>query len=156
MARIVAILALSVTLVSCSGPSGEPKPSAPSGSPHAVPTAEARPGGTIPVGAFNEYVAKEKPGWSESPLRSALEFVGLRRPDASFTRAVEIPGPEGSGPATVTIVRSGLGDDSVRALRYRLVFQSQPDGTWRLSSARWGQRCAPGRGHQRFSPELCV
>lgn len=156
--RIFLALLLTATVVACSRPTDEPgqRPVPAEPAEDGAPTAEARPDGTIPVQAFIQYVEAEKPKWSESPLRSALEFLGINRPDAAVTRVSERPGPEGIGPATVTVIRSGLGDDSVQALRYVLRFEAQQDGSWRLVSARWGQRCAPSRGHQRFSPRFCV
>jgi len=55
----------------------------------------------------------------------------------------------------VTVSLDGLGDDSVRGQRVTLVFE--PNGSaWQLVSAKSEQRCWPGRGHQDYSPELCL
>jgi hypothetical protein len=154
MARSLIGLVAAASLAGCAGePAATPSPRS---GDREVPTARPAPDGSIPVEEFAAYVEREDPPWGTSPLRSALEFLGLNRPDAALTEVTERPGPEGSGPATVTVTRSGLGDDSVQALRYILRFEAGADGTWRLVSGRWGQRCAPGRGHQRFSPRLCV
>jgi len=56
----------------------------------------------------------------------------------------------------VTVTKEGLADDSVGALRYVLEFERQASGSWRLRSAAWAQRCQGGRGHQDFTPELCI
>ena len=58
--------------------------------------------------------------------------------------------------ATATLLVDGLGDDSVRARSYELTFTRRADGTWRIESATWAQRCHEGRGHQDFSPEPCL
>ena len=58
-----------------------------------------------------------------------------------------------SATATLTL---GLLDDSVRSQRYRLELSRREDGTWTIESASWAQRCHEGRGHQDFSPELCL
>jgi hypothetical protein len=154
MGRVLVAFVVAASLGGCRGDS--PSPAGPRAEPPKVPMADPAPDGSIAVEEFAAYVEREQPAWAGSPLRSALEFLGVSRPDAALTQVVERPGPEGSGPVTVTITRSGLGDDSVQAQRYILRFEAGSDGAWRLVSARWGQRCAPGRGHQRFSPRLCV
>ena len=58
--------------------------------------------------------------------------------------------------ASVVLTLAGLLDDSVRAQRYKLELSRRDDGTWKIESASWAQRCQEGRGHQDFSPELCV
>ena len=55
----------------------------------------------------------------------------------------------------VTLLRDDLQDDSVEAERFVLELE-QNDESWKLVSARWEQRCHAGRGHQLFSPELCI
>ena len=60
------------------------------------------------------------------------------------------------GSASATLVIDGLGDDSVRARRYELTFTRRDDGTWRIDSATWTQRCHEGRGHQEFSAAPCL
>ena len=58
--------------------------------------------------------------------------------------------------ASASLLVDGLGDDSVRARSYELTFTRRPDGTWRIESATWAQRCHEGRGHQDLSPEPCL
>ena len=55
----------------------------------------------------------------------------------------------------MTVLRDGLEDDSVRAERYVLELE-RDGGIWKLVSARRDQRCQAMRGHQEFSPALCV
>lgn len=115
------------------------------------------PSGDIPVGEFNAYLESAEPPWDLSPLRSALEFLSLDDPGARTTRIVmETPSPEVGDEAVVTVTEDGLPDDSVGAVRYVLEFERQAGGGWRLLSAAWAQRCQDGRGHQDFTPELCI
>lgn len=132
----------------------EPAP-APSGSWPGLP--QPLPAdGTLPVDAFDAYAESLDEPWERSLLGTADEFVGRDAtdgPDISFEAAT---GPEGAGPATVTLLLDGLLDDSIRARRYVLTLSRRDDGTWRLDAATWAQRCNEGRGHQAFSPAPCV
>jgi hypothetical protein len=132
----------------------EPAP-APSGSWAGLP--QPLPAdGTLPVDAFAAYAESVDEPWERSLLGTADEFVGRDAtdgPDISFDAAT---GPEGAGPATVTLLLDGLLDDSIRARRYVLTLSRRDDGTWRIDAATWAQRCNEGRGHQGFSPEPCV
>jgi hypothetical protein len=115
------------------------------------------PSGEIPVGEFNTYLESAEPPWGLSPLRASLEFLRLDEPVALTTSVVlETSPPEGGEQAVVTVTKEGLADDSIGALRYVLEFERQVDGSWRLQSAAWAQRCQGGRGHQDFTPELCI
>jgi hypothetical protein len=58
------------------------------------------------------------------------------------------------GPRT-TLLRDSLEDDSVRAERWLLDLAREGD-VWTIVAARWEQRCHEQRGHQAFSPELCI
>jgi hypothetical protein len=119
------------------------------------PTLE--PSGDIPVGEFNAYLESAEPPWATSPLRASLEFLRLDEPVALTTSIVmETHPPEGGEQAEVTVTKEGLADDSIGAIRYGLEFERQADDSWRLLSAVWAQRCQGGRGHQDFTPELCI
>lgn len=50
---------------------------------------------------------------------------------------------------------TGLGDDSVDARRYEVIWEAVPDG-YRLVDGQVTVRCVEGRGHQEFSPEPCL
>ena len=98
--------------------------------------------GVLAVDGFNDYVDATEGGWRLDPGQLALEFT-------QSSGRVTVEGDR------VTVLRDDLEDDSVRAERY--VLELRPDGDeWRLDSARWEQRCHVGRGHQEFSPELCL
>lgn len=56
----------------------------------------------------------------------------------------------------VTVTTSNFFDDSVFADRWELVLNRGDDGRFRFVSGQWSQACQPDRGHQDFSPELCV
>jgi hypothetical protein len=115
--------------------------------------------GDVSIEAFNVFLDEADPLWAQSPLRASIEFLlpGESSPDARTTTVrMASPLPEGGDEVSVTLVRDGLADDSVGATRYDLDLVRQGDGSWRLSSATWAQRCHPGRGHQDFSTELCV
>lgn len=119
------------------------------------PTLE--PSGGIPFDEFNAYLESAEPPWATSPLRASLEFLRLDEPVALTTSVVmETSPPEGGERAVVTVTKEGLADDSIGAIRYVLEFERQTDDSWRLTSAAWAQRCQGGRGHQDFTPELCV
>lgn len=115
---------------------------------------DAGPDGTVPVDDFNRFVEAGRQPWNRSALRTALEFLGLGEDEVGMTRVV-VRRPEADR-ARVAVVQSRLPDDSVEAVRYVLVLRQAEDGTWRLESARWSQRCQPGRGHQRFDPRPCT
>jgi hypothetical protein len=105
--------------------------------------------GTMPVDEFNAY-AEGLPA-AKRDLRSlAIEFVRPRRPykvTLDTSRA---------GGSTVTLLRDNLEDDSVRAERYTLEIALVTGGKLLLGSARVDYKCQPMRGHQDFSPELCL
>lgn len=111
--------------------------------------------GEIAVERFNEYASTQKPTSARSPISAAVEFLRLRV-QARKIGVEMVANAEVARSAVVTVMMDGLLDDSVRAHRYVLVFTRRGVGIWRLSSARFSQRCQPGRGHQSFSPKLCL
>jgi hypothetical protein len=112
--------------------------------------------GTLPVDAFNAYAENAEESWERDLAATVDEFVGrdeIEAPNVSFQA---VSGPEGGGPTSATLTLDGLLDDSVRARRYDLTLSRRQDGTWRIDSASWAQRCQEGRGHQSFTPARCV
>jgi hypothetical protein len=105
--------------------------------------------GTISVAGFNEY-ARTLPDEQRGPRELALEFLQVEAPPYSVDVETR---PGGS---TVTLLRDNLEDDSVRAQRYTLEFALFSGGEVNLGSARVDYKCQPNRGHQNFSPELCL
>ncbi|MGE0526212.1 MAG: hypothetical protein AB7G93_19370 [Bdellovibrionales bacterium] len=64
--------------------------------------------------------------------------------------------PEDTRFATVVVTDSDLLDDSVRATRTVFKLEANPAGEWKIIERTELYRCQPGRGHQHFSPELCL
>jgi hypothetical protein len=111
--------------------------------------------GTVAVDGFVDYAKKVDAPWEGSAAMAAAEFVRLDRRTATRTSIEGLASAEGAGPETVTVTLDGLLDDSIRAERWTLSFTPE-NGTFRLTEARWAQRCGPGRGHTAFSAEPCV
>jgi len=117
------------------------------------PTVGVPSSGTLPVDAFNARAESVDEPWERDLAKITDEFLALREQE-SGSRSFQ--STSNGGNATATLVIDGLGDDSVRARRYELTFSRRDDGTWRIESASWAQRCHEGRGHQDFSPEPCL
>ncbi len=139
--------AAALLLAGCGGGGGRPAWEGPPG-----PSADGR----VEVSRFNEFLADERPASARSALLASAEFLRLDRVEAGTISLALRAGPEGGGPVTVVALLDRLPDDSIRSQRYVLRLERQHDGTWRLRSAVWAQRCWPGRGHQSFSPAPCV
>jgi hypothetical protein len=113
------------------------------------------PGGTVSVDEFDAYLEDVDEAWERSAAMTAVHFLRLDEQEAARTTIEGTAPAEGPGPETVVVTLDGLLDDSVRAVRWTLSFSPQGEG-FRLTSARWAQRCQPGRGHQDFTPEPCL
>jgi hypothetical protein len=93
---------------------------------------------------------------SSSPIRTALEHLGIRDPGARVTIVrLVAPGPEGGDVVRVAVTEDGLPDDSIVAQRHMLRLRRE-GARWVVASERTLQRCQPGRGHQVFSSQPCV
>ena len=119
----------------------------------AATTTTESPAGTLPVAAFNARAESVDEPWERDLAKTTEEFLALGEQEGS-NRSFQSTSSGGSGSASLLI--DGLADDSVRARRYELTFTRRADGTWRIESASWTQRCHEGRGHQAFSPEPCL
>jgi hypothetical protein len=146
-----ALLAVAVLLSGCgatdqsSGTATETQsaPATWSGSPPAAGD------GTISVEGFNAY-AEGLPESKQNPRSLAIEFLRLREPfevTQDTSRA---------GGSKVFVLRDNLEDDSVHAQRYTLEFSLVSQGKLQLDAARVDYQCQPERGHQDFSPKLCL
>jgi hypothetical protein len=106
--------------------------------------AELRPrDGVLDVEEFGAYTERVDEEFEVDPEALVREY--LRVEDGEVTA---------DGPRT-TLLRDSLEDDSVRAERW-LLDLAQEGGTWWIVAARWEQRCHENRGHQDFSPQLCI
>jgi hypothetical protein len=105
---------------------------------------ELRPSdGVLDVEGFRAYTESVDEEFETDPEALVREY--LRVEDGEMTT---------DGPRT-TLLRDSLEDDSVRAERW-LLDLAQDGETWSIVAARWEQRCHENRGHQSFSPELCI
>ena len=112
--------------------------------------------GNLPVDEFDAYAESVEEPWERDLAATVNEFVGRDRSEAPAVSFQATSGPEGSGPTSASLLLDRLPDDSVRARRYDLTLSRRQDGTWRIDSASWAQRCQQGRGHQAFTTELCL
>ena len=112
--------------------------------------------GDLEVDAFNAYAEGVDERWERDLAATVNEFVGRDRSEAPAVSFQATSGPEGSGPTSASLLLDRLPDDSVRARRYDLTLSRRQDGTWRIDSASWAQRCQQGRGHQAFTTEPCL
>jgi hypothetical protein len=111
------------------------------------------PSGTLPVDAFNARAERVDEPWERDLAKVTDEFLALGEQE-SGSRSFQSTSNGDNARASLLI--DGLADDSVRARSYELSFTRRDDGTWKVDSAEWAQRCHEGRGHQDFSAEPCV
>jgi hypothetical protein len=94
-------------------------------------------------------------GWPSSPLQSTLQIFG----DDTDAQAVVVEEMknrvEGADSATVEMIRDGFLDDSVRGDWHEVVFERQPDGSWRIAEARVAYRCRRGENTSVYQGDLC-
>ena len=116
---------------------------------------QAKPDGTLPVSAFNDFLAGDGQDFARSPIEAVTKFLRLDTTSAAVTTLRATSPGEVRNFSEVVVTLDGLLDDSVRAARYTIELQRDADGMWRLRAADWAEQCQPGRGHQDFSPKLC-
>lgn len=145
------MLAALALLAGCGGDGGEEDGAAARWNGPRQPLPQS---GEVPVDAFEAWATSVDEEWERTPAGVAGAFVPTGSVDARI-RVETADGPaEGEATAVVTVDR--VADDSVRLVRYELGLERRGDGTWRVVSADWAQRCHRGRGHQDLSPALCV
>lgn len=93
--------------------------------------------------------------WPRSPLRMTLELFG----SDDETRSVRIDEVknrgEGADTTTVTLVRDGFLNDSVRGSWERITFHRLSDGSWRVVEARRATRCWRGDRVEAYGATPC-
>ncbi len=93
--------------------------------------------------------------WPRSPLRMTLELFG----DDVETRSVRIQEEknrgEGADTTTVTLIRDGFMNDSVRGSWERIVYRRMSDGSWRVIEARRATRCWRGDRLDTYGATPC-
>lgn len=119
-----------------------------------APVIEAPEGDT--VGDRTDYTEVPVPedAIGEEPTEVALAAFGSTEPgEGNFEEEVEVV-EETDDMALVMLTQTGLADDSVNGMRYRLEFVPEGD-QWRLDWAGSQVRCQQGRGSQEWSTDLC-
>jgi hypothetical protein len=116
----------------------------------------ARPNGTLPIAAFNDFLASDGQDFAGSPVEAVTEFLRLDNSSAAVTKIIATSPGEVRDFSEVVVTLDGLLDDSVGAARYTIELQRDPSGMWRLRAADWAQQCQSGRGHQDFSARRCT
>jgi hypothetical protein len=117
---------------------------------------QAKPDGTLPVAAFNDFLSGDGQDFARSPIEAVTKFLRLDTTSAAVTTIRATSPGEVRNFSEVVVTLEGLLDDSVAAARYTIELQRNADGMWRLRAADWAEQCQPGRGHEDFSPKLCT
>ncbi len=111
----------------------------------------------VDVDAFNRRLrAARRSGetWAQNVMQIALEYIGPL--EGSVAALVKRNHPtESPTESTVTIIRDGLLDDSVRAIWDEIRFVRTAEGSWKLQSAERAYRCRRGAHQQHYGSELC-
>ncbi|MBE9140089.1 hypothetical protein IQ254_23315 [Nodosilinea sp. LEGE 07088] len=129
--------ALMMTLVAC-GPSAT------------APDAPSAPGDRS---AYSEIPVPDG-AVGEEPTAIALAAFGSAEPDiGNFAEEAELV-EQTDDQALVILTQTGLADDSVKGVRYRLEFVPEGD-QWQLDWAGRQVRCQSGRGSEEWINELC-
>ena len=112
--------------------------------------------GRLPVDAFNAHAESVDEPWERDVSALTHAYVEAGASDAAQLSFRVTSSGEDRTPASASLTLDGLLDDSVRAQRYELELSRRDDGTWKIESASWAQRCQEDRGHQAFSPAPCL
>ena len=126
-------------------------PSKPVAAPDTSPAVEALEGRS----SYSEIpLPPEDQRLGADPKQIALDTFGLAAPgEGNFSQTVEVV-EQSPTQALLTLLQTGLLDDSVEAMRYRMEFEAK--GTqWQLVCVGRQVRCRSGRGSQEWSTALC-
>lgn len=141
--------ALMITVAACN-------PSATTPNTGEAPMTEAPMTGDNGVGDRADYEEVPIPAGATGadPAEIAREVFGSPEPgEGNFEEQVEVVEETDNG-ALVLLTQTGLADDSVNGMRYRLEFV--PEGNqWQLDWAGRQVRCQAGRGSEDWSTDLC-
>ncbi|MBE9113587.1 hypothetical protein IQ273_29885 [Nodosilinea sp. LEGE 07298] len=103
--------------------------------------------------AYSEVPVPEGAVGAE-PTDIALATFGSTEPvEGNFEEEAELV-EQTDDQALVILTQTGLADDSVNGMRYRLEFVPEGD-QWRLDWVGQQVRCQQGRGSQDWTTELC-
>lgn len=104
---------------------------------------------------FNALIDTETPGWAQAPDTVVAELLNLNR---GFDGPVDIyllQEDKDSADPVLTVTLTRLGDDSTKAIRYRITLHRADDGRYRFVSGKRTMSCQTGRGHQDFETRWC-
>jgi hypothetical protein len=88
------------------------------------------------------------------PQAIARNIYGTTEPvKGNFQETVDLVTEDATAPVVV-VTQTGLSDDSVYGVRYRLEFIADND-QWRITWIGRQLQCQPGRGHQEWTPTPC-
>ncbi|WP_213454097.1 hypothetical protein [Rhizomonospora bruguierae] len=110
--------------------------------------------GKISAPGFNDLIDRSSPSWAGATDTAAAELLGLNGPFDGRPKIYMLQETE-QDKAVVTATITHLGDDSVDAERYRVVFTRGRDGRYRFASGERTFKCQSGRGHQDFDASPC-
>ncbi|HIK46733.1 MAG TPA: hypothetical protein IGR64_17940 [Leptolyngbyaceae cyanobacterium M65_K2018_010] len=90
----------------------------------------------------------------DDPQQIALATFGMTDPgEGNFAQEVAVV-DQSNSQAVVALTQTGLLDDSVAGMRYRLEFVTE-GSQWRLDWAGRQVKCQPNRGSQDWTTDLC-
>lgn len=89
----------------------------------------------------------------ENPKEIVLSLFGFSELVESQQQDIQVDYPS-ENKAVVTLTQTGLLDDSVAGMRYRVEFVAMGN-SWEMIWAGKQQKCYPNRGHTDWSMELC-
>ena len=92
---------------------------------------------------------------NQSAVDLSLKIVGAFEEASKQIIYQHNDSPESADKTTITIIRDGYLDDSVRGERWDIKLQKQSYGKWQTISVTVASRCWPGRGHEDYSKALC-
>lgn len=128
--------------------------------------------GTVPTSA-DPFAAADAPVASSAPVSPASYAAAAAlaaRGGAPLDIALAVGGPfdgqaqritqvnqgaEAPSASRVTVVRDGLLDDSVRALRWEIALERTQTGAWRIVEVKRAVRCRRGADTGRFVAGPC-
>jgi hypothetical protein len=151
---LVSAIALITTATACTPQAPTTPPEADTGSEAVAPSPESNE----PMegrAAYSEVpLPPEDQRMGASPEEIALAAFGMDDPgEGNFTQEVMVV-EQTATDAVVTLTQTGLLDDSVDGMRYRLEFTAA-DNQWEMVWAGRQVRCQPNRGSQEWSTDLC-
>lgn len=154
---LVGAIALIGMATACTPEPPTTPPETDSGSEAVAPAPETGSGSASMAerAAYSEVpLPPEEQRVGASPQEIALAAFGLDDPgEGNFTQEVTVD-EQTATDAVVTLTQTGLLDDSVEGMQYRLEFVAA-DNQWEMVWAGRQVRCQLNRGSQEWSTDLC-